>query len=179
MEGVTQLKETKKTQYEELARLRMARRSFADCAEQMGVSVRTLIRWSQSSEFQGYVKELRRQWREEAGFWRVEEMFKEALDTMHELMSDRTVRPYVRLQAAAQIGNWVMLMRETEGEQDDREEFGRMQQLLEERQREINVTVTVKDEREPEKPLEPSVDAEFKVLPAPTGAEGHVVSEGQ
>lgn len=133
MEGLTDLQAT---QYERLARLRMSRRTFAECARELGVGVSTVKRWAATAEFEGFVRELREHWRTSVQS-KVEDYALDALETLHELATSQMQRGHVRYEASKAILDFAYLgMKDKDEGEDDRAELEALHDLLRKRRAE-------------------------------------------
>jgi hypothetical protein len=127
--------------YEQLAVLRGAeRKTFEEAALAMRVSSRTLKRWTQTSEYQEILRELRETWKLDSQV-QIEGLAQFAISNMLELAGNTTKSEHVRYEATAKLGEWAGLGREEEKtEVDDREKMEKLWRILENRDRQLNAS---------------------------------------
>lgn len=117
-----------------LAQLRFHRRTFQECALEMGVGERTLRRWAKGADYLRIAEDQIQEWRLQ-GRGRVAELADEVIGELRQLMT--TARSeFVRFQAAAKLGDWFGLGEPPEKEevQDDRDALKEVLLKLAERQ---------------------------------------------
>lgn len=122
----------KRLQYEQLAKLRMRRKTFAECSQELAVSERQLRRWASTPEYAQVWKEMEQEWVSTSRA-RVKDSTDLAIETLVEIMTTSR-SALARVQAAKTIGQWAGLgQHETEQATDDREEVIRLLQFIQAR----------------------------------------------
>lgn len=105
------------------------RKTQAQAAEAMRVSVRTIKYWEASEEYKSVRNEMREDWRE-AVITKTHEAGDKALSTLIQLL-DYPNSGHVQFEAAAKILDYLGITREEkEAKQDDRSEFERLAKIM-------------------------------------------------
>lgn len=157
--------------YEQLAQHHaVEHRPYREVAEIMRVSERTVRRWAKSGEYQRILEEMRAEWRSQSGA-AVENIARSAVRVLVEIMNDRTVRPHVRYECAAKLGDWAGLGQRKEAqEEDDRAALVELYKILEEtRQPTVNIQLPPGSTISTPPQLSPGEVVEGEARPVDTG----------
>lgn len=132
---------------EQLALLRLDRRTFDEAAEKMGIPRRTLVRWAATTEYKETLAKLRDGWKEEAetkvGSWAWD-----VITSLYELSQGHGIRSeLVRYHAAAKLadifGLGIQVDRQDKGDAKEMDEVYKALKTSQERLPEQKVTVNV------------------------------------
>ena len=164
-----EISERHRDELESLAKLRMQRLTYEECARRLRVSSRTLKRWALEPAYAQIWSDLKAYWRDSAQ-GRVAEAGELAIATLIDLMSNPKNSALVRYYAAKAIGDWAAIGTEATAKiQDDREELNEIYRLLTERGKAPQVNIQLPPGTTIRMPEEPR--AQVPALPAPAANE--------
>lgn len=161
------ISEQRQEQLEKVALARLKRKTYAEIAEELGVSERTIKRWVRTSAFHEHFERLRREWVDLARA-RVQHWGDDVVASLYELaMHARS--ELVRYHALAKLGEWMGLgQQEDEKRQETtREELQQLYALIERQEQARQAERQLEAQRllEELRQYQPSLPATVRELP--------------